>query len=314
MRGVARNEDPAIHHPLGIEKVLLPAAHIFHLVVDRHANDALEDAGHLRIFARDRVQGEMFRVVLHDEEGRALVDKMIVPTASDGDPLEEIGRVKEPLAQFQQIGLAFKTNAKGLADQARPAIAAHHEMGAKAFRRPIASLRLHGHSVCVLSEPDQFMAEAHVNERMAIRMGLQKRFERILGNELVGFSRQCAIIARGDLRLKLRHRRIGQTKQGGLRQREDQEDVHGDICRKSSLADLLAQSHPPVDFHGAGVAPLHLGQAGWSGVAIHEQAGDAAPSQIKGEREPSGASPDDDHIPRLIHMLVLCCWGRVERR
>ena len=125
---------------------------------------------------------------------------------------------------------------------------------------------------------------------------LQQRLQRVLRDQLIGLERHRAIGAGGDVGLRLRDRRIRQMQQRRLDQRRDDEHVHGHVARKPGIADLLRDAEPPVDFHGAGVAPLHFWQELRRVLLLEQDAAHAPAAEIDGEREPDRPGTDNDDL------------------
>ena len=81
-----------------------------------------------------------------------------------------------------------------------------------------------------------------------------------------------------------------------LDQRGDDEHVHRHVARKTGIADLLRDAEPAVDFHGAGIAPLHFRQELRRVLLLEQDAAHAAAAKIDGERKPDRAGADNDDL------------------
>ena len=65
---------------------------------------------------------------------------------------------------------------------------------------------------------------------------------------------------------------------------------------KAGGADLLRDAHAAVDFHGAGVAALHLRQKLRRRLLLDHHAAHAAKPQVDGQRQAGGAGADDENL------------------
>ncbi len=89
-----------------------------------------------------------------------------------------------------------------------------------------------------------------------------------------------------------------------LDQRRDDEHVHRHVARKAGGADFLRNAEAAVDFHGAGVAPLHLGQELRRVLLLDQHAAHAAAPEIDGERQAHGSGADDDDFGVQVRDLT----------
>ena len=86
---------------------------------------------------------------------------------------------------------------------------------------------------------------------------------------------------------------------------------------KPASRNFLRDAEPAVDLHGAGVAPLHLGQKLRRVLLLEQDAAHAAAAKIDGEREPDRAGADNDDlrvqlgIPRPVENPRLSSTERV---
>ena len=148
----------------------------------------------------------------------------------------------------------------------------------------------------VLLAGDKLATIAYVHIRKAFGDGLEQRLERILRNELIWLTWQRRVIACCDFGLRLRNRRVGKMQQRRLNQGRDDKYVHRAIARKSGSANFIRNSHPAIDFHGAGVAPLHFRKKLRGCFLLKQYATHASPAQVDCERQPDGASADDENL------------------
>ena len=81
-----------------------------------------------------------------------------------------------------------------------------------------------------------------------------------------------------------------------LGERRDDEHVHRHVARKAGVADFLHDAEAAVDFHGAGVAALHLGQELRRFFLLEQDAAHAAAAEVDGERQADGSGADDDDL------------------
>ena len=87
-----------------------------------------------------------------------------------------------------------------------------------------------------------------------------------------------------------------------LQDRGDDEHVHRAFGRQAGGADAVGEPHATVDFHGAGVAPFHLGQELRGLLLLDQRAAHAAHAEIDGERQAHWPSADDQNV-RIHHYL-----------
>ena len=66
--------------------------------------------------------------------------------------------------------------------------------------------------------------------------------------------------------------------------------------RKAGITNFLRQPHAAVDFHGAGVAPLHLGQKLRRVLLLKQDAAHTAAAKVDCERYPYGPGADNDYL------------------
>ena len=69
----------------------------------------------------------------------------------------------------------------------------------------------------------------------------------------------------------------------------------GQSRRQAGGADAVGKPHAAEDFHGAGVAPLHLGQELRCLLLLDQRAAHAAHAEIDGERQPHRTGADDQN-------------------
>ena len=81
-----------------------------------------------------------------------------------------------------------------------------------------------------------------------------------------------------------------------LDQGKDDEHVHRRLARQSGGAYLFGDAEAAVNFHGAGVAPLHLGQELRGVFLLDEDAAHAQLAECDGERQPHGSGADDENL------------------
>jgi hypothetical protein len=131
---------------------------------------------------------------------------------------------------------------------------------------------------------------------MLFTFGRQQGLQSILGNELIGLQRRGPVAGRRDIGLGLGGAGIGQAQERGLGEVQHHEDIHGRIGPQTSGADLPGEAHAPVDFHGAGVDALRLGQEGGLILLLDDHAGHPAPPQIQRQSEPDGTRANDENL------------------
>src|SRR5437870_1177377 len=103
MDRVAGEEYAAFAVVVREEQVLLPLAHVEHVVFHGHADGALELPRHVLVLADDRVERPVPSRILHDQERRRIVGDMVMPpfpgTVADRDALVQIVAAVQRLAQ-----------------------------------------------------------------------------------------------------------------------------------------------------------------------------------------------------------------------
>ena len=196
--------------------------------------------------------------VLDDQETAFGVGDVIMPPLADRDALVKVLAIIERLPQLLDIGLAAEVDAELPAHQAAAAVAADHIGGAQRGQSAVAALDLRRDRALILLERHELAPVAHGDARQRLRDRFQQRLERVLRDELIGLERLVAVLGFCDLLPCLRHGRMHVVHQGRLRQRQHDEDVHGAMRGQPGGANLLHDTHAPVDLHGARVAALHL--------------------------------------------------------
>jgi hypothetical protein len=88
-----------------------------------------------------------------------------------------------------------------------------------------------------------------------------------------------------------------------LDERQHDEDVHGTVGGKPGSANLFRNPHAPVDFHGAGIAALHLGKELRRLLLLDDRAAHPAAAEIDGERQACGSRADDENL--RVHSWTL---------
>src|SRR5215831_16117217 len=86
------------------------------------------------------------------------------------------------------------------------------------------------------------------------------------------------------------------AKERGLDDRGDDEDVHWAMGRQAGATDAICEPHAPEDFHGAGVAPLHLGKELRRFLLLDERTAHAAQPEINRKGQSDRARPDDENL------------------
>src|SRR5438034_1340094 len=116
MDRVAGEEYAAFAVVVREEQVLLPLAHVEHVVFHWHADGLLELPRHVLVLADDRVERPVPSRILHDQERRRIVGDMVMApfagTVADRDALVEIRAGVQRLAQLQEVALAAQTDAE----------------------------------------------------------------------------------------------------------------------------------------------------------------------------------------------------------
>jgi hypothetical protein len=295
MHGVAGEQHAAFGEALGEQQILPPFADPLHFVSQRHGDGLFEHPRHVFVLFHHRMQREVPRVVLQDELRRVGVGDVIVPSLADRNAVEQLVAAVQRLAELQDVALALQRDAELLANLAGAAVAAgeilRSDDGGLA-----AVVELCRYAVRILRERDELAAIAHRHVGIGVRHRLEQGLHRVLRDELIRLERQRAVVACRDLLLRLRDRGIGQMEQRRLGQRGDDEHIHRHVRRQAGGAEPLGQPHAAEDFHGARVAALHLGQPLRRVLALDQQAADAAPAEVDGERQPHRPGADDKNL------------------
>ena len=224
------------------------------------------------------------------------IGNVIVPAFADRDALEQVVAAIQRLPQLQQICFALQLDAELAPHIARSAVAADEILRLQLHGRAVATLHARAHGPCVLLEIEKFASVAHIHAGQGLGDRLQQWLERVLRDQLVRLERHRAIGTRRNLGLRLCDRRVRQMQQRRLDQRGDDEHIHRHVAREAGIADFLRDAEPAVDLHGAGVAPLHLGQKLRRVLLLEQDAAHAAAAKIDGEREPDRAGADNDDL------------------
>src|SRR5947208_4951817 len=110
MDRVAGEEYAAFAVVIREEQVLLPLAHVEHVVFHWHADGPLELPRHVLVLADDRVERPVPGRILHDQERRRIVGDMVMApvagTVADRGALVEIVGAGQRLAQLEEVALA----------------------------------------------------------------------------------------------------------------------------------------------------------------------------------------------------------------
>src|SRR5713101_9728860 len=78
--------------------------------------------------------------------------------------------------------------------------------------------------------------------------------------------------------------------------RSDDEDVHWAMGRQAGGTDAICEPHASEDFHGAGIASLHLGKELRRFLLLDERTAHAAQPQIDRKDQPDRARADDENL------------------
>src|SRR5258707_4145623 len=78
--------------------------------------------------------------------------------------------------------------------------------------------------------------------------------------------------------------------------RSDDEDVHRAMGRQSGGTDAVCEPHAAEDFHGAGIAALHLGKELRRFLLLDERPAHARKPQIARKDQPDRARADDENL------------------
>src|SRR5256885_5506701 len=311
MDRVAGEEYAAFAVVVREEQVLLPLAHVEHVVFHGPADGPLELPRHVLVLADDRVERPVPSRILHDQERRRIVGDMVMPpfpgTVADRDALVEIVAAVQRLAKLQEVAFAAQTDAELVPYSARAAVAANEIAGAQARDRTGAVADPRRHAGRVLLERQEFAAVAQRHAWQRLRHGLEQGLQGVLGNELIRLERHRAVGAGVDLALGFGHRRIRQAQQGRLVHRQDHVDIHRHIAVQPGSADLPGEPHAPEDFHRAGVAALHLGEELRRFLALDQRAAHAFLAEIDGERQSDRPGADDQDLGIRSHARYYLC-------
>jgi hypothetical protein len=296
---VPGQENPSVAVPVGKHEPLRPLPDVERLVHDGHPGERLEEPRHFAVAVRHRVQGEVPGVVLHDEERGPVVGEVIVAARSDRDPGEQVRAVEQRLAQGQQR-VATQLDAQLTADGAARAVAADQVRRTDRLLLPVGSAYPGRDAVLVLGEAGQLAAEPDGDARRGRRDLAQQRFERVLGDELVGLQRHGTVVDPPPRRLHCSHRRVIMMHERGAGEvpRAD-EDVHRHVGGQPRGAYPAGDAHPAEMLHGARVAPLHLRQAARPRTLVDQLAADPQLAQLDRQRQAHRAAADDQHVRRV---------------
>src|SRR5436190_8169681 len=314
MDRVAGEEYAAFAVVVREEQVLLPLAHVEHLVFHGDADGPLELPRHVLVLADDRVERPVPSRILHDQERRRIVGDMVMApfagTVGDRDALVEIFAAVQRLAQLQEVALAAQTDAELVTYPARAAVAADEIGGAQARDRTGAVADPRRHAGRVLLKRQELAAVAHRHARQGLRHGLEQGLQGVLGNELIRLERHRAVGAGVDLALGFGHRRIRQAQQRRLVHRQDHVDIHRRVAVQPGRADLAGETHAPEDFHRAGVAALHLGEELRRFLALDQRAAHAFLAEVDGERQSDRPGADDQDLGIRSHAVIIYAVNR----
>src|SRR5713101_3993221 len=78
--------------------------------------------------------------------------------------------------------------------------------------------------------------------------------------------------------------------------RSDDEDVHWAMGRQAGGTDAICERHASEDFHGAGIASLHLGKELRRFLLLDEDTAHAPQPEIDRKGQPNRARADDENL------------------
>jgi hypothetical protein len=159
-----------------------------------------------------------------------------------------------------------------------------------------------GHAGGVLPQADEFPTETHSQAGHGFGNRFQQRLERVLRNQLIGLERQRAVVAGPRLRPRLLDRWIRKVQQRRLGERQHDVNVHRTVGTQAGGTNSFGEAHAPVNFHRAGVYPLHFGQKSGLLLLLDQGASHPASAEIDCKRQAGRPSPDDQNI--AVHRMT----------
>ena len=308
MRGIPGQPDAARAVAVGQQQVLLPLAHIQHLVVDRRAHHLLELPRHGGIVLDDGVQGPVPRRILHDEEGIRVVGDVVVPSAArpvaHRQPVVEVVGPVQRLPQPKDVALARQADAEVAADRAAAAVAADKVSRADLAHGTVALRVPQGRGdagpVLVQGLEPRAVGDRHPRQRLG-RLA-QQGLQRVLRDQLIGFGRKRRVLGPCDLVTRLGDRGIVEPEPRTFGHRADDPDVHRHVRRQPRLADAPGQPHAAEDLHRPGVAAFHLRQELRPRLPVDQQAADPPLAEVDGKGQADGSGADDQDFGFAWHI------------
>ena len=262
------------------------------------------------------MQGEFLAVALCDHAGAGHVGKLVMASLAGHDALVQGIRTEDDLNELADAAAAFEPDAELLADSAGPAVAACEVAAAQRPLVAVDGAGVNRHAALVLVEVDQFAAVAHGDIGRPLGHFLQQRLELVLRDQLIRLEQPGAVGQLGDLLATLRHGRVFQDRDRRIAEAGGQKHIHRVVGWIAQCAHPIDDADAAIELHRACIRAVHLRPRQGGRVTLHEQAPDAAPAEIDGERQPDRTGTRDDHVdrPRVGNPTTRCQAGGAIRK
>ena len=189
-----------------------------------------------------------------------------------------------------ESALPLQRDAELIADRTVGAVAADEILGAHGFAPTgFKIVQLGRYAAVGLLECFKPGAIAQCDRRVRTRKLLQDRIEPKLRPDLQAFG----ALAFGFL---LRARRPPHARQLMAAQARNKHNVERVFGGEWTIAHRRGNAPTPAKLHGPDVDLIHLRRANNAVALLHQVAGDAAPAEFGGEREPDRSAADDQHL------------------
>ena len=202
---------------------------------------------------------------------------------------QQVGRAKIKVDRVAEGARPLQRNAKGVADRAVGTVAADQILRAHGFvLSGFEIVQLGRHAAIGLLEGLEPRPIAQRHRRPRTRESLQDRVEPKLRADLQTFGAEA-------VGLLLRARRPPHPRQLMAAETRYEHHVERMVGGEGTVAYVLGDVPAPAEFHGAGVDLVHLRGRDRAVALLDQFAGDAAPAEFGGEREPDRTTTDDQH-------------------
>ena len=177
-----------------------------------------------------------------------------------------------------------------------PAVTACEVAAAQCPLVAVHGAGLDRHAVLVLVEVDQFAAVAHGDIGRPLGHFLEQRLELVLRYQLIRLEQPGSVGQLGDLLATLCHGWVFQDRDRRIAEAGGQKHIHRIVGWIAQRTHPIDDADAAIELHRARIRAVHLRPRQGGRVTLHEQAPDAAPAEVDGERQPDRTGTRDDHV------------------